>query len=41
MFSKEARTGTLEFYIREKAVLWEGKILCWYSVKAGDHSLDI
>ena len=40
-YQKKQEQGTSEFYIREKAVQWEGKILCWYSVKAGDHSLDI
>ena len=41
MLSKEARTRYLRIPHQRKAVKWEGEILCWYSVKAGDHSLDI
>ena len=41
MLSKEARTRYLRIPHQRKAVKWEGEILCWYSIKAGDHSLDI
>lgn len=40
-YPKEARTRYLRIPHKRKTVQWEGEILRWYSVKAGDHSLDI